>query len=609
MGKLIYQFAVSFLLTLIGTAGTWAVQDQEMMRQIRLARSHEDAGEWTRAKEIYGRLLLQAPENPMVFDLYFECCLTLKNHEEALAAVDRRLLSDAGDIHAACLRGRVFARSGKKTQAIQEWNHLFEMHPKEESVFRAVAEAMVLEQFPDEAAKIYGRGRKAIGSPAAFALEISGLYEMSGDYGRAASELMNYYRSHPDRGDDVRNRFGRFPKNESVAGQIFNQLKRSPEALSGGGWSFRLFLQYAFLSGNDDEAFKFTENLERRGGTKKSGSSLLLLAEEAISCGHFSAAEKAYRQVLVGYPDFPKKAELLLGIGRCLQSQKNYREALRYYEEAIRHDPGQALNRQALIEKARLGLFELEDPNAAKSAYQILIKNYPTAPEHDQWRLELGQCELILGNFSAAESDFRAVLESERRKSAGNWISPMVLLARNQYYQGQIDESLKTLDPLSTQNLNASSYQDPLLNDALELKMFLREYGSRCREGVRLFARAEFSQKQGRLTEALAVLDSIPEKSCGNGFDAEVLCKRAEIAFQLTRYRETQEIILQFLHEYPDHPKTLHVLVLSAGLNEKIGEYSKAMDQFDRILKEYPNTLAAEESKNRIQALQEKMKP
>jgi tetratricopeptide (TPR) repeat protein len=599
----------SFLLILLGTMEISAGQDQEMMRQVQLARAYEDAGEWPRAREIYDRLYHQAPENTMVLDLFFECCLTLKSYEEALAAVDRRLLNHADDIHAGCLRGRALARSGRKAQAIQEWSRLFEIHPKEESVYRAVADAMVRENLLEEAVRTYEKGRKTIGSPDAFALEISFLYETSGNYGKAASELMDYYRSHPDRGDDVRVRFGRFPRNESVSNELFKCMKRMPEVQSGSGWLFRLFLQYAFLSNNDADAFRFTEDLEGRGETRKSGYPLFLLAEEASASGHFSEAEKAYREILRKYPDFPKKAELSLGIARCLQAQKNYREALYYYEETIGQNPDPVLTRQALLEKGRLSLAVLEDPNDAKNTYQILIKKFPLAPEHDQWMLELGQCELMLGNFSAAESDFQAVLESERRKSGGNWIPPTVLLAQNHYYQGRIDETMKDLDQLSLQNLNVKFYQDPLLNDALELKIFLREYGGRCRECVRLFAEAEFSQKQRRLKEAITVLDSISGMLGGNGFEAEVLYKKAEIVFQLTRYKESLEIIRQFLREYPAHPKTLQIMLLSAEANEKIGEYGEALDQYDRILREYPNTLAAEESRTRIQALQEKMKP
>lgn len=609
MVKFPYSAIVSFLMIFPGIMEISAGQDQEMMRQIQIARDYENAGEWARAKGIYGKILGQAPENPMVFDLFFDCCLTLKSYDEALAAVDGRLLNHRDDIHAVCLKGRLFARSGRKAQAIQEWSRLFEKHPKEESVYRAVADAMVREQLPEEAVRIYEKGRKTIASSDCFALELSFLCEMSGDYGKAASELMNYYRSHPDRGDEVRARFGRFPRNESVSGQMFDFMKRLPEVQSGSGWFFGLFLEFAFLSGNGSDAFKFTEDLERRGGLHKTGYPLFLLAEEAGASGRFSEAEKAYRKILDDYPDFPKKAELCLGFARCLQSQKKYREALFYYEETIGQNSDPVLIRQALLEKGRLSLVLLKDPNDAKNTFQVLIQRFPLAPEHDQWMLELGECDQMLGNFSAAESGFQAVLESERRKSGGNWIPPMVLLARNYYYQGQFDETMKILDQLSSQNLNIKFCQDTLLNDGLELKMFLMEYGGRCRECIRLFAEAEFSQKQGRLKEALTVLDSISDRLGGDGFRAEVLFKKAEIVFQLTRYQESLEIISQFLKEYPAHPKTLQMLVLSAEGNEKMGDYGGALDRYDRILREYPNSLAAEESKNRILALQEKMKP
>ena len=391
MVKFSYSQIACFLMIFLGMAGIAAGQNQETIRQIQLARDCENAGEWTRAKEIYGRLLRQAPENTMVFDLFIECCLTLKNYDEAERAVDGRLLNHAGDIHTACLKGRLFARSGRKTQAVQEWSRLIEMHPKEESVYRGVADAMVREQLPDEAVRVYEKGRKTIGSPDCFALEISFLYETSGDFGKAASELMNHYRSHPDRGDEVRARFSRFPKNESVSGRMYDFMKKSPEVQSGSGWFFRLFLQAAFLSGNGADALKFTEALERKAETKGTGYSLFLLAEEAGASGHFYEAENAYREILSNHPDFPKKAELCFGIARCLQSQNKNREALFYYDETIDQNPDPILTRQALVEKGRLSRVLLNDPNEAKDTYQIAkdkVKEYEKleAPPFDTSR-------------------------------------------------------------------------------------------------------------------------------------------------------------------------------------------------------------------------------
>jgi outer membrane protein assembly factor BamD (BamD/ComL family) len=139
--------------------------------------------------------------------------------------------------------------------------------------------------------------------------------------------------------------------------------------------------------------------------------------------------------------------------------------------------------------------------------------------------------------------------------------------------------------------------------------MFLKEYYGSCPECVRLYARAEFKEKQKKLVEASAVLDSISAVSAGSGLEAEVLLKKAEIAFQMARYGESRELIRRFRNQYPAHPKTLQAMMLSAGVAEKTGNERDAVDQYDRVLREFPNTLSAEESKERIRALQTGMKP
>jgi tetratricopeptide (TPR) repeat protein len=606
----IQRISIAVLLMLVpGFKETIAGPDQEIARQLQLARAFEDAGEWMRAREIYERIYRQDPENTSVLDPYFECCLKLQSFNEALSAADRRLSSHAGDVHAACLRGRALARAGLKEQALNEWNRLCGLKPGDESVYRDVAGAMAREQLYEEAVRIYEKGRRETGSSENFALELSTLYELSGDFGNAALELMVYARSHPDRLDEIKNRLERFPKTESASGRMFNQMKRVPEILAVNEWLFRFFLRAAFSSGNDVPVFEFTEAMERRGGAGMKGNLLLQLADEAVQSGHFPAAEKTYRVILKKYPNFPKKAEMNMGLALCLRSQKKYAEAILHYNEIIGRNPDRTMALKALQEKGRISMLFLEDFNEAKNAFQNLITKFPDSAERSRWRLDFGRCEMMLGNFAAAESLFQDVMQSEKGKAGGNWIQPAVLLAETRYYGTHIDDALKTLNQLSTDEVNGQGLRDPWLNDGLELKMFLGEYYGRCPECVRMYARAEFKQKQKRPVEALAVLDSIPNSQAGNGMGAEVLFKKAEIMFQLARYDESRGLIRQFRNQYPGHPKILQALMLSAGADEKTGNDQSALDLYDKVLSEYPNTLSAEESKERIRALQAGMKP
>jgi hypothetical protein len=131
-----------------------------------------------------------------------------------------------------------------------------------------VAEAMIREQLTEEALRIYLKGREETASTDGFAVELSSLYELSGDYGNAALELMVHYRNHPDRRDEVQGAFARFPRTESVSGQLFKQMKKKPEILSGNEWLFLLFLQAAYSSGNDD-SFGHGRQSEGRDGEEK----------------------------------------------------------------------------------------------------------------------------------------------------------------------------------------------------------------------------------------------------------------------------------------------------------------------------------------------------
>ena len=587
------------------SAGT----EQELLAQIQTARALEDAGEWTRALSIYEMLNRQRSDHPLVLEGYFECCLKMKKYDEAFAAVEKHLSNHAEDIHVSCLRGRVFARSGRKTEAIEAWNRLLASHPKEEAVYRSVADAMNQEQLPSEAVLVYAKGRKMTGRPDAFALELSFLHETQSEYGKAAKELMAYFRSQPDQGDHVQSRLARFPKNESVSNELFNIFSKMPDIQSGNERFFGLFVQYALLSGKYSDAFNATKDIEGRAATKNKGIALLQLANEASTSGSYPEAEKTYREILNQYPDFAKKAELYFGLAKCCQAQKNYKEALHFYEKVIGLNPDPGFFKEALLKKAQLSMNFLDDYHGAIQTLKILIDKFPHSPEHDGWMVEMGKCDLALGNFVSAESAFQAALESEKKRSEGKWIPPLALLARTYFYQNKLDESQKLLNQLSMDNLKPAFYQDPLLNDALELKIFITQYQDRCPDGVRFFAQAEFLQKQKRLKEALSALDSIPERCNENGIQAEAIFKQADILLKMTQYAECRSLVSLFLKKYPDHLKAGQAMSLLAKTYEETGYFAEAINQYDRIIREYPNTLAAEESRTRIQILQEKSKP
>jgi tetratricopeptide (TPR) repeat protein len=609
---MISAFRISMILLMLipfRPAESTTGPEQELLARIQTARALEDAGEWNRAMSIYELLNRRMPDHPLVLECYFECCLKMHRYDDAFAAVEKRISNHPEDFRASCMRSRLLVLSGRKTEALGAWNLLLAAHPKDEDVYRSVAESMNQAQLQSEAAGVYEKGRKSIGRPDAFALELSSLYENRSEYGKAAGELMVYFRSHADQGDHVQSRLSRFPREKSVSNELFNIMRKMPEIQSGNGWFYGLFVKYAIASGNFSDAFKVTGEIESRAETKNKGFALLQLATEAGVSGDYSESEKTYREVLSRYPDFSRKVELYIGLAKCCRSQHNLEEALHFFDKAIGSNPDPGFLKEALLNKAQVCMNDLGDYRGAIQSLKILIDKFPRSPEQMGWVVEMGKGHLALGNLISAESAFRAALETEKSSPDVNWIPPLAMLSRTYFYQNKLDESLKLLNRLSVNNLNSALYQDPLLNDALELKIFIEEYRYRCPDGVRLFAEADFFQIQNRLKDAISVLDSIPDRCSENGIQAESLLKKAEIYRKMGQFSECRSWASVFLKKYPDHLKASEAMGLIARTYDQTGHDAEAIIQYDRIIREFPNTLAAEESRNRIHVLRENANP
>lgn len=289
-----------------------------------------------------------------------------------------------------------------------------------------------------------------------------------------------------------------------------------------------------------------------------------------------------------------------------LQAGEKAKDAIYYYDKVIQAKPLDPRAMQALYEKGRMLRDSLNDWNGALKTFQLLADAFPSASERNAWMLEIADCQLSLGNPAEAEILFENTLHEEQKKTDGNWLSPLFFLARTFYFEGRFQDSMELLKTLTAETLNLKLCQDRVLNDALDLRLFLTEFTDPFPECVRLYARAEFLQKQSRLLDAVAALDSLMDGFSLTPVVARAYLKKAEILNQMARFDESKSNLNAFLRLYPNHIEAENAILMLGKVNEKTGQYTEALAQFDKILKQYPNGLAAEEARTGIRKLREK---
>lgn len=302
-----------------------AVNDQSILGTIQAAKALENSGEWLQAKQIYKSLLRQCPGHPLVAAQFFNCCLNLRQFDEALSFAELRLRQDKANVYWAAMRGRVLFKMGRESEALRAWNRLLASNGTDETFYRTVADAMIQEKLFDEAVAVFLQGRKKLGKGDSFAADIGDLYEAATDYGKAAVEWLRYLDAHPEQSDTIKNRLSRFPKTEPVTKRVFDLLQKNVSRHPDRVNILDLYMLYCQQTDRYGEALKFVKELDEKSDPKKRGFFLLRYAEQALQSGAYEQSRHAYESLLKEYPDFPQKTEIVFGLARCCKLERKPR--------------------------------------------------------------------------------------------------------------------------------------------------------------------------------------------------------------------------------------------------------------------------------------------
>ena len=120
------------------------------------------------------------------------------------------------------------------------------------------------------------------------------------------------------------------------------------------------------------------------------------VAEADRTRAEYGHAMDAYRDIYHEHPGdlhaavaAYSVAELLAEQGRTLHDPRSLKAALGQYEFLRKQYPGSSLRVQALLNEGQIAQNELADAAGARSAYELLIREYPRSPQAEEARAAL----------------------------------------------------------------------------------------------------------------------------------------------------------------------------------------------------------------------------
>ena len=616
MMKYLTMIPVFLLLLAPGRTHGQAADEQNTFR---LAQVYEQSGKYEEALRYYKDLMAMRPANPGYFDGMRRCLTQMKRYDDVIALIGDRLKIAPRESQLYVQRGSAWYRKGVETSAFADWEAAIDLDPMNSGVYAMVADEAVNNKLYDRAAEYFLQGRKALKVPGLFVIELARVYAMSMRFDMAMDEYIQYLIAQPANVWQIQQQLTMFSDLPDALRVAVRTARKAADANSGNVALHQL-LAWLYMESKDyDAAFSVYRDIDelRNAG----GAEIAMFAQRAYNDKAYDAARRAYKELI---DTRPNASDAEFWYARCVESLADrddlppelrhpgdtavtrypsseavaaYRGAVSLYEAVAEKSKNQAVGVEARYRIAVIKFTRFHDHDGALELLQTIASMRRAITRSAEADILIGDIQVSKGNLEAAQRQFESILtltpvEQQDRETA------QFKLAEVRFFQGDFENAAKDLEPLTTDS------RADITNDALGLGLLIQQYQIPSDAPLKQYARAILFERQRKLSEAAAVMKDILVT-----FPTAPLVDQAALVLGrlyrgIGRYEDAAQVYEDFLARNADSILRDQVFYQYGQLEEESrGNPQKAMELYQRLLNELPNSVYVNHARERIIAL------
>ena len=263
---------------------------------------------------------------------------------------------------------------------------------------------------------------------------------------------------------------------------------------------------------------------------------------------------------------------------------------------------------------AHLLAFYVNKPQEAMDVLNQAMAATRDAKEKNQYKIDLADVQLYTGNVWDASLNYSQVDKDMPNDVLGN--EAKFKNAKLSFYIGEFNWAKSQLDVLAAATTkliaNDAIYSSMLISDNLEedeegddeadtLGLFSNSEGNLA---LKMYAKAEFLIFQNKDDEALRALDSVVILSPFGSLVDDALYQKALILIKQKNYLEAERLLKEVIEKYGDQLLADDAVFQLAELYEYyLKDISQAMEYYQKILRDYSDSLYVVQARNRYRAL------
>ena len=560
-----------FILLLLLSCGGTVVAQQSQDEQ--LAMQYYKEKEYDKAVELFEKVHAKKPDS-YIYYYYYHALLELERYDDAEKMLKKQVKAYPNVPRYKVDQGYVYERAGDNAKAEKVYQECLKNLQAKETAVSELTNAFMSRGKYDYAAETILKGRKLLNDEQYMSKTLISIYKVLHQNDKIVDEVIALVKTDNEKyQNDVQTAIQDLLMDDEDNEQymsIRSALQKFSQKNPNNILCIKELYWISQLHKDFEEALILAKSLDKR--LKLEGVFTYELALAAADNHDYNTAIEALNYII-------KKGE---DAHNYVQAKMKILDVK--YMQLIETSPVKMVDavnleqdfRKALDENADVQLYTGEIWDASLN-YSQVDKDMPNDVLGNEAKFKNAKLSFYIGEFNWAKSQLDVLAAATTKLIANDAIYSSMLISDNLEEEEEGDEADSTLTLFSNSEGN------------LALKMY---------------AKAEFLIFQNKDDEALKALDSVMILSPFGSLVDDALYQKALILIKQKNYFEAEKLLKRVVDDYGDQLLADDAVFQLAELYEYyLKDIPKAMENYQKILKEYSDSLYVVQARARYRTL------
>jgi len=595
---------IIFLFSLFSLTAAWSQTETD----IQLAQHYYASGELDKALPYYEKIYNSSPTK-VYFNRYFECLVATKDYKSAEKLLKKQINQNRSDYDMKVMLAQFYEDIGEAEKAEKSYKEIIDNLPENPSQIINIYQTLASKQKFEMAKTVLDKGKK-LASYYPFNFQYADLYAQMGKKKEMIAEYLDYLEQQPTTIESIEASLAaRLDLSASENADYIllkEQLLIKSQKLNASVVFSELLIWMYTQSKNFDGAYTQVVAIDKR--FKGDGYRVFELGEICVENKNYQVARKCFNYVIslgensenyiLAYKGLLNTHFLQITTNRNF-SKSEIDSTVITYEQALNKLGKSRLTLPVVLEYTTILAFYADQSDKAQEELKSAM-NFSglTDVQKAQIKMQLADINVLSGDIWEASILYMQIDNDFKFESIGQ--EAKFKNAKVFYYDGEFDYAQAQLNVLK------ESTSKLIANDAMQLSVMITDnYGLDSNfQVMSWFANADLLIEQHKYTEAFSLYDSIQLNFPYHSLADEILFKKGKAMEMRGEWQKALDYYEDLLKFHGQDILADDALFRSGDIQENnFSNKEKALEFYRRLAIDYKGSLYSAEARKRIRLL------